>query len=475
MTPYVVDLSAPSPLFDYRPYRESDAAIGWNASYTESAVWPSIPPNNSQPHIEVPGLGFAYRRTRLNGASVSVSFEGLGFYVCFTAGGATYELTLNGSATDAARSAAGSACKKSGAESFIAVDGLSVGTHDAVLTVTSQPADEFRFFGGGVTLGLGTNGFEVDDSMIIDDLDKGWKFSPRSEPRATWDLHRGPSYFDNTLTFNCLYGPQYTATYTVTDSVGVVLNSALGWNDHAFSITFDDVVYNMDTTSHWLDNNTIFFAKGNLNPTASYDLTIASYSSDVPNCQSIDEFGQPVNRLCCISIDSVTLLKASTSLLTSTTTSATTSTSGTTTSSTATATQHSGTSLPLIVGSALGGLFLALALVAVGVCVFLRRRRKHLGTAAGVYQPAGLATDTTLSPYFPARPRYAANTESSKPRLFSHGSKVSSTPPSSSSGAIDSNGVALTDEVVRRVLDHLALRSEPAISQRDGRPPQYSE
>lgn len=145
-------------------------------------MWPSIPPNNSQPHIEVPGLGFAYRRTRLNGASVSFPFEGLskltlcgthsrpllsttpicsgvGFYVCFTAGGASYELTVNGSATDAARSATGSACEESGAESVIAVDGLSVGTHDAVLTVTSQPADEFRFFGGGVTLGLGTNGY----------------------------------------------------------------------------------------------------------------------------------------------------------------------------------------------------------------------------------------------------------------------------------------------------------------------------
>lgn len=334
--------------------------------------------------------------------------------------------------------------------------------------------------------------FEVDDSMMIDDLDKGWRFSPRSEPGATWDLHRGPSYFDNTLTFNCLYGPQYTATYTVTDSVGVVLNSALGWNDHAFSITFDNVVYNMDATSHWLDNNTIFFAKGNLNPTASYDLTIASYSSDVPNCQSVDEFGQPVSRFCCISIDSVRLLKASTrsvplvrifgmtslfhsSLLTSTTTSATTSTSGTTTSSTATVTQHSRTSLPLIVGSVLGGLLLALALVAAGICVFLRRRRMHSSAAAGVHQPAGLATDSTLSPYFPARARQTSDRVSSKPHLFSTGRKVSSTPPSSSSGATDSSGVALTDEVVRRVLDHLALRTDTAISQGDGRPPQYSE
>lgn len=80
--------------------------------------------------------------------------------MCFTAGSATYELTLNGSAADAAPSAplAGSACEQSGAESMVAVDGLGIGTHQAVLTVTSQPVDEFRFFGGSIILGLGTNG-----------------------------------------------------------------------------------------------------------------------------------------------------------------------------------------------------------------------------------------------------------------------------------------------------------------------------
>ncbi|KZV83618.1 hypothetical protein EXIGLDRAFT_309433 [Exidia glandulosa HHB12029] len=76
LTPYTVALTAPSPMFDYRPYREADAGVGWNASYTQSTVWPIVPANSSDPHIDAPALGVAYRRTHLVGAAVSLAFQG---------------------------------------------------------------------------------------------------------------------------------------------------------------------------------------------------------------------------------------------------------------------------------------------------------------------------------------------------------------------------------------------------------------
>ncbi|KZV98636.1 hypothetical protein EXIGLDRAFT_292793 [Exidia glandulosa HHB12029] len=160
LSPYTIPLTAPSPIFDYRPYRETDAAIGWNASYTESTAWPIVPVNSSLPYIDALPKGVAYRRTHLNGAAVSLSFEGTGFYMCFTASGASYSVTVDGRAIDSSssNSAAGSPCEKSGAETIFQADDLTLGTHEAVLTLSSAPLDDFRFYGGGFTVAVNTKG-----------------------------------------------------------------------------------------------------------------------------------------------------------------------------------------------------------------------------------------------------------------------------------------------------------------------------
>ncbi|KZV83416.1 hypothetical protein EXIGLDRAFT_777580 [Exidia glandulosa HHB12029] len=316
MVPYVVSLAAHSPMFTYLPYRESDADVGWNASYTGSSVWPIIGPNRTDFHKDAAPAGTAYRRTRVAQASVSLTFEGTGAYMCFSNGGGDYTITLDGLLLNAsaASPAIGSPCEKLNANTTFATDDLTYGNHTTVLTVTSAPPkdSDFRFLGGGVTLGLATNGFAVDDTTVIDDQDVGWHFVPPRTPGVRWDTHVVPGLFNTTVTFNCIYDHQYTATYTFNESLGVILTGEKrGPEEHTFSIAFDDEVHNLDSTSHWGDGDTIYFAKGNLDPTISHVLTIVNWNADKPDCTSIDEFGHNVDRFCCVSFDSLTLLKAS--------------------------------------------------------------------------------------------------------------------------------------------------------------------
>lgn len=86
---------------------------------------------------------------------------GTGFYLCFTPGGATYTLSLDGSKVDpsAVNTALGTACGDLEAEAMYASSGLQYGTHNATIAVSASPSSEFRYFGGGIELGVNTQGY----------------------------------------------------------------------------------------------------------------------------------------------------------------------------------------------------------------------------------------------------------------------------------------------------------------------------
>ncbi|KZV90111.1 hypothetical protein EXIGLDRAFT_128480 [Exidia glandulosa HHB12029] len=291
---------------------------GWNASYTGSTVWPVIPPNTTyQPHdVGVP-IGFPYRRTRVIGASVALVFQGTGFYLCFTPGGASYDFFIDGEQSTVPSSTAlpakGTSCDSSGASNIISHDGMQNDHHNASLTLRSIASSDFEFFGGGITITVDTKGAPIDDSTVIDDLDHTWTFSPgRTAVDRGWRTDSEPSgLYHDSWTWNCVYAENITASYSFSGAGGVVLNAAVWRDSRAFTITFDGAVFKSDATSHWADNTTIFFAQGNLDPTRTYNLTLTNFNADVPDCHTKDEFGQPVNRFCCQAVDSITLLRAS--------------------------------------------------------------------------------------------------------------------------------------------------------------------
>ncbi|KZV85053.1 hypothetical protein EXIGLDRAFT_775934 [Exidia glandulosa HHB12029] len=234
--------------------------------------------------------------------------------MCFTSAAASYAITVDGARASATSSSSNSPCEQSGAQNIFVMNSLSPGVHTIKLVVTFTPSspDEFRFFGGGITLSVATPGNGVDDSTVIDDQDADWMLVPGRHPGSTWDTGRQPGYHDGTVTFNCLYSPFYTASYKFTGAVGVVLAGSIGKDDRAFSVAFDSKVYNMDATSRWEDNQTVYFATGNLDPLHTYQIAIASYNSDLPDCPSVGEPGGPVTRACCVGFDYLMLLKAKT-------------------------------------------------------------------------------------------------------------------------------------------------------------------
>ncbi|KZV91689.1 hypothetical protein EXIGLDRAFT_836904 [Exidia glandulosa HHB12029] len=369
LTPYTLELTAPSPIFDYRPHRDVDTSVGWNASYTGSDAWP--PAGFPQ--------GTAYRRTHMNGAAVSFPFEGTAAYMCISSGGATYTASVGGTDLDATP-ASGTSCEGTGSETMLSTKGLTFGNHEAVLTLTSTPSDgnDFRVYGGGFTMGVNTNGSAaVNDRTIIDDQDDKWITFPGRVPTPYgWDTSTAPGLSANTKTFNCVYTTGSSATYTFKNAGGIVLRGAIDRDSHAFSVELDGERHNLDATSSWNDNSTVYFAKGNLDPGVIHKLVITNYNSDRGDCTSVSDLGQAIGRFCCTAFDSLTLLEAAAGDPSSSSSSSTSPSSGSSpneTSAPDNAPKAKSLAGP-IAGGVIGGLLL-LGILLAGVFIFLRRRR----------------------------------------------------------------------------------------------------
>ncbi|KZV84213.1 hypothetical protein EXIGLDRAFT_776788 [Exidia glandulosa HHB12029] len=250
------------------------------------------------------------------GAAVILPFEGTAAYICITSNSASYDIALDGFNLDVstvAQPAAGTRCGKTGADTILTADGLDFGTHNVTLTLTSAPSQgyDFRFYGGGIVLGVNTGGTAVNDQAIIDDRDTDWVFLPGRLPvQGGWDIHGGTNFYNNSETYICVYSSESTAMYNFTGAGGVVLNGTIDVHAHALSIELDGEVYALDATSSWSDGSTVFFAKGNLDPSVDHTLVITNYNPNRADCTTISDLGQAIQRTCCTRIDALTLLKA---------------------------------------------------------------------------------------------------------------------------------------------------------------------
>ncbi|EJD39598.1 hypothetical protein AURDEDRAFT_128214 [Auricularia subglabra TFB-10046 SS5] len=367
----------------------------WNASYTGQNIWPAQL-NTSR------GAGVGYRRTQYGAAGISLSFQGTGFYLCFTANGAQHTLTLDGSAIrdDSGFLPArddGGPCAGFGAETAFASSNLEAGTHSVLFSVSAENDREFRFFGGVITLDVNTSGQGIDANTIIDDQDPAWEFNPggRVSAGGTWDTTHEPTYYsklyESAGTFQCNYRPDATASYQFSGAGGIVLRGPLWFDSHSFSITLDQTTYHMDGTTSWQDGSNVLLAVGNLDPDAVHSLVVFDYSSTDQQC-GIDKY-------CCVGIDSLVLLRPGSNAILEPTTaeeppSTATADEPPATNGVAFPSRGRSSSSTSRVGAIAGGVLGGLA-VAVGTVLFfaiLRARRKE--RAARIL---AIASDT--SPY----------------------------------------------------------------------------
>ncbi|EJD39542.1 hypothetical protein AURDEDRAFT_116093 [Auricularia subglabra TFB-10046 SS5] len=295
LAPYNVSLPPFSPLFEYGPARDTDAAQGWNASYIGVASVADGTPTD----------GTAYRRTRAAGARISLTFEGTGLYLCFDTGGAAFALTLDGQIVQTTTSAANErVCEQADGEAntLLYASGLEYRSHSALLQVAASTEREFRFFGGALEIGVRTGGKTVDDSRTIDDQDSAWILAP-GRGGGQWDSMTAQRMFNVTGTFECNYGRDISAAYKFSGAGGAILHGGIWPDSHAFSVQMDDEdPVNLDATSGWEDGGAAFFVAGDLDPAKEHTITIRNFNSDVPDCNR--------GKFCCVSIDALQLLRA---------------------------------------------------------------------------------------------------------------------------------------------------------------------
>lgn len=73
-------------------------------------------------------------------------------YLCLSSGGASYTLTVDGTPVTTTRSGSDSACTGYGADTLLYSSGVRQGNHDVQLKVSASASEEFRFWGGIVTM-----------------------------------------------------------------------------------------------------------------------------------------------------------------------------------------------------------------------------------------------------------------------------------------------------------------------------------
>jgi hypothetical protein len=81
------------------------------------------------------------------------------------------------------------------------------------------------------------------------------------------------------------------------------MNGLLWTDSHEYSVALGSDVTNMDSTTSWLEGSNVLYARGGLDPTRSYTITLIDQNTDLLNCTG------KYNALCCIALDSITLLR----------------------------------------------------------------------------------------------------------------------------------------------------------------------
>ncbi|EJD48364.1 hypothetical protein AURDEDRAFT_162326 [Auricularia subglabra TFB-10046 SS5] len=308
LAPYNVTLASTSPFFIYLPNRDGDASLTWNSSYTESPVWPPVA-NQQEPK------GIPYRRTLSASATMEFEYLGSDVYLCLTDGGASYSLTVDGTPVPG-NVGQDAACTGYPTETVLLhSSGVRMGNHKAQLKVSASSSHEFRFFGGVVTMGV-TSGSSHVLSKEVDDLASGWAMVPGRDLGANGWQSGADQTSSNTIanghSWTCIYDPVNTqsASYTFSGAGGVLLRGTIGMGLEVFSIDFDGDHFPMDATSVWPDTSgVVMFARGGLDPKKQYTIKLNNFNENYPTCDKLYYLPPSQHLLaCCVNLDGLVLL-----------------------------------------------------------------------------------------------------------------------------------------------------------------------
>ncbi|KZT52053.1 hypothetical protein CALCODRAFT_520968 [Calocera cornea HHB12733] len=360
LTPYNISLTSSSPTFLYEPFRDGsaaddhgDPANGWRGTFSELQVWPS-------PGIENVGLGVPLRETYMDGAYVTLNFEGTGIYLCLTPINSSYTFTIDNNPITTAGSGSDPACASSGGQVMVYAAGLEYANHSATLRVNAEGEADFLFYGGLVTLGIsGTNAVV----QYIDDTDPGWTY----EPGGDW-IYSDPAGEDAVGDYNqtrhylCQWGASYNARYTFNGSSAVQLLGLLNWNVGPYTVQLNDITGVYNASDLWRESQQVLFFQGGLDPSKEYTILLMNYDANAPNAS------QPYSGTPCATVDALVLTKP------------------------APASTPSGNPTPVgaIAGGVSGGV-VALCIIAFLLWFFVWRRRQ-----LNLKQPVSLDTNPTV-------------------------------------------------------------------------------
>ncbi|KAH7103654.1 hypothetical protein BKA62DRAFT_654758 [Auriculariales sp. MPI-PUGE-AT-0066] len=373
LVPYNFTLPPIAGVWQYSPYKQAAADVGWNASFTNSPQWPD------PMSLSGNGNGVSYFRTQVSEAQVSLNFQGSGVFFCYTDNGAQVALTLDGSVSTLKTAPGGSdpACQSTGASTVAYASGLAVGPHTAVVRVAASASHEFQFFGGMLTSVIPTNGAVGSTANIaekwIDDTDPSWTYQP-PVGAPNWDpTGTGQNLYNLTTTFTCMYSQGNLTTRSFTGAGAAVLYGNAWRDSHDFTVELqggglsETTSSDMSTTG-WNMGQQVVWLRANLDPEQTYTITYRNWNPSNPECRGFIPAGGV--RYCCASIDALKLLSIEV------TGAPPPSTSNSPQNPTQTTASNKSSNLGAILGGVCGGLALALA-IAVLVFFLLRRRRRQ--------------------------------------------------------------------------------------------------
>ncbi|KZO91545.1 hypothetical protein CALVIDRAFT_568113 [Calocera viscosa TUFC12733] len=369
--PYNLSLPSYSPVFNYSPYRDGTASLGWNSSYTATPVDDVC---NGQFGLGYwRGLGTAFRTTSYFGASVSLDFTG---DWTFTVDGQSF--TTHGAADDPA-------CGMYGAfaTTMMAADNLTLQEHHATLQSADLSSSPLDFYGATVTISAGEPG--PKKAEIVDDTDLQWRYE------GSWTSETDDSYMWNGEYQSANgYASNTLASYTFQGVSAVILRGLSMCNYGPYTVTLGNQTASFNASDrYWRHAQTVLYFASGLDSNQSYTISLINYDSNYPDptplapCTSLNA-----------AVDTLTLVMddtASRDALLATISAPPPPTSSAVSPST------------IIVAAVLGGILL----VMLGLNIFLLAlwRRLKAGTQAGRYvEPSPLLPTPWASTAQPGSP-----------------------------------------------------------------------
>ncbi|KZO91543.1 hypothetical protein CALVIDRAFT_341385 [Calocera viscosa TUFC12733] len=399
--PYNLTLPSYSPVLTYLPYRDGDAALGWNSSYSGYTVGQAINDDAQVLLGYVHGIGTAYRTTSYAGASVNLNFTGTAVYLCFSTV-APFTFSVDGRQIQATGQLPDDACAGYGAyatQLFVASNLSQSDVHSATL----QGSGALNFYGATVTMNAGQPG--PKKAEIIDSDDGGWNWA------GAWMPETDDAYMWNgRYRATAAYDPSTVASYTFQGASAIVLRGLSMFNYGPYTVTLDGNQSSAFNGSDlwWRHSGTVTYFASGLDPSQSHTIEIANYDANHPNPTPIG-FDNAVG----VAIDTLSLIMDDTA------------TRDALLSTSPAPAPSSGVSVGTIVAAVLGGLLLLMLALNVLLFILWRRLKKEMhGTRFA-------ATNTELEKdVLPPAPMPWAHTQPSSVALLSTetASQISSTP-----------------------------------------------